>query len=57
MKIEMPSKEELIKQLKACNSGDEESDHINADEILLKIINDPKVTRVWNEISRNFWYA
>jgi len=57
MKIEMPSREELLKQLEACKTGDNEADHINAEEILLKLINDKEVTRIWNRISSNFWYA
>lgn len=49
--------EDLIEELKKCNTGDEEVDHLNADAILLKIINDERVTKVWNEIRDNFWYA
>jgi len=56
--IIMPSKKELLEQLKKCGKGSNwESCHIEADEILLKLINDEKVTKIWNKISSNFWYA
>lgn len=56
--IKKQSKEELLKQLKNCGKiTDTEGAHIEADEILLKIIDDEQVTKIWNKISAGFWYA
>ena len=58
MKKPIISKAELLKQLRLTGkSGDTGGAHINADELLLQYINDEDVTRVWNEVSANFWYA
>ena len=52
------SKEELIKELRKCGRNrDPEGAHIEADELLLKYINDQQITSVWNKISKFFWYA
>ncbi len=53
-------KEELLKELakeETYNDGtmDIEKTHIKADELLLKFINDPEVTEVFNKICK--WYA
>lgn len=47
--------ERLIADLEACNSGDEEGGHGNADRLLLEYINDPRVTEAYDAIDR--WYA
>ena len=58
MKKPIISKAELLKQLRLMGEDrDRESAHVNADELLLQYINDEDVTRVWNEVSANFWYA
>ena len=58
MKKPIISKAELLKRLRLTGkSGDREGAHINADELLLQYINDEDVTRVWNKVSSNFWYA
>jgi hypothetical protein len=54
---EIISKEELLKRLKACNTSDREDNHIEADELLLQYINDEDITKIWNKISSEFWYA
>lgn len=49
------TREELIAALRHCTTGDCEADHANADELLLKYINDPEVTAAFNDIDK--WYA
>lgn len=52
------TKEELIKSLQrlSANGGcDPESDHGEADELLLDYIDDPDVRSAFNEIEK--WYA
>lgn len=49
------AKEDIIKQLKECNSGDLEGDHGKADKLLLKYINDKEVKEVFDNIEK--WYA
>jgi len=49
------TKEELIAKLKACNTGDCEMDHCDADDLLLAFIDDPEVTEAFNDIDK--WYA
>lgn len=36
-------------------TGDQESDHLRADKLLLKFIDDPRVTLAFNAIDK--WYA
>ena len=48
--------DELIKQLKALQSGfDKESSHVQADQLLLEFIDDPRVTEAFKDIDK--WYA
>jgi hypothetical protein len=49
--------EELREKLiKAFNGpGDKELTHMDADDLLLEYINDPEVTRIFNEADK--WYA
>jgi hypothetical protein len=51
------TKQELITELNkiAKMSGDIEVDHIKADDLLLKYINDNEVTTAFNNILK--WYA
>lgn len=47
---------ELVKQLKVIAQGsDSESDHLRADDLLLKFINKPSVTKAYSSIKK--WYA
>lgn len=46
------TKEELIKQLKALEDGDQETSHIKADELLIEFINDPDVTDAFYSIDK-----
>ena len=48
------NKEELIKRLKI-DSGDEEVDHGNADDLLLEYIDDNEITEAFNSVDK--WYA
>lgn len=47
--------QQLIDDLKACNSGDIEDDHADADRLLLDYINDLGVTEAYDAIDK--WYA
>lgn len=49
--------EELKEQLRAIadNPGQIDEDHIHADVLLLKYINDPEVTELFESIEK--WYA
>lgn len=52
------TKEELIeklKELKQRNEREAEGTHIEADELLLKFINDPDVSKAFEDLER--WYA
>jgi hypothetical protein len=55
------TKKDLILALKAIiqrqktDSFDPECDHVDADELLLAYINDPDVTKTFNDIEK--WYA
>jgi hypothetical protein len=49
------TKEELIKQLKDLEGGDQETSHIKADELLIEFINDPEVTDAFECIDK--WYS
>lgn len=56
------TRDELITQLKAigekvkqAKNYDEESGHAEADELLLRYINDPEIEAAYN--SFNHWYA
>ena len=51
------TKEELIQKLKDLqNTGwNREEPHVNADRALLKFINDPEITKEYDEIDK--WYA
>jgi len=44
--------EELIEELEKCRTGDEESDHLRADKLLLKFIDDQRVTAAFNDIEK-----
>ena len=48
-------KEDLIKRLRDCNSGDTENDHLTADDLLLEYIDDKEITDAYNEVDK--WYA
>ena len=48
-------KEELIKKLRDCNSGDIEIDHGTADDLLIEYIDDKDITDAYNEVHK--WYA
>ena len=51
------TKEELIKQLKICGKiVDRESAHCDADAFLLRYINDREISKIWNKVSRGFYY-
>ena len=49
------NKEELLKSLTECDTGDEERDHITADGLLLHYINDKDITLAFHNIPK--WYA
>ena len=50
------SKEELLQVLKDCAASyDQEGAHIEADEALIRYINDPEITEAFNAIDK--WYA
>lgn len=49
------NKEELIEALKNCNTGCEEANHLNADDLLLEYIDDDRVTEAFDDINK--WYA
>lgn len=46
---------ELIAKLKACNSGDCEADHCEADDLLLEFIGIAEVKEAFDAIEK--WYA
>jgi hypothetical protein len=46
---------ELLQALQKCNSGDREKDHVDADELLLKFIDNQNITRAFEAIEK--WYA
>lgn len=48
------TKEELIAKLQDLQ-GDTESNHVEADALLLKFINDPEITKAFCKIDK--WYA
>ena len=49
---------ELLKGLRAtAERTDREAAHIEAEELLLRYINKPSITRTWNKASCNFWYS
>jgi hypothetical protein len=48
-------KKELIEKLEQLNIGDPEFSHCEADDLLLKFIDDDKVTKAFNAIEK--WYA
>jgi hypothetical protein len=49
------TKEELLKALSECDEGDEEVNHVKADDLLLEYINDPEITLAFESIDK--WYA
>lgn len=51
------TKEELIEKLNDIyhTGGDEEVDHVKADNLLLEYIDCPDVTKIFNNIEK--WYA
>ncbi len=52
------STDELIAKLKAIaesGQGDQETDHVDADRLLLEYINNAEVTKAFDAISK--WYA
>ena len=49
------TKEELIRKLRDCNSGDIEIDHSNADDLLLEYIDDIERAAAYYEVNK--WYA
>lgn len=50
------TKAELLKELKKyIKNTDTEVAHIDADEALIKFINDPEITKAYNKIGK--WYA
>lgn len=49
------NKEYLLKQLEMCKHMETEEGHIRADELLLEYINDPEITKTFNELGK--WYA
>ena len=52
----METLKELIDKLKLLNNnGDEEINHIDADNLLLEYINNPEVTKAFHDIKK--WYA
>ncbi len=48
-------REELLAGLKLCNTGDEETDHLDADELLLNYIDEIDVSDAFDAINK--WYA
>jgi len=55
----MNRRDEIKKKLKSISEGDfpgdEEKAHIEADKLLLELINDPEITEYFNNIEK--WYA
>ena len=49
------TKEELLKALNECHTGDEERDHKKADDLLLEFINDTEIKLAFESIKK--WYA
>jgi hypothetical protein len=51
------TKQELLDALRAlkANESDPEENHVDADDLLLKFINDPEVTEAFNALHK--WYA
>lgn len=50
------TREELLRYLAQCaRDGDKERAHFNADDALLKFINDPRITEAFNSFEK--WYA
>jgi hypothetical protein len=50
------TKQELLDKLEDIvhNGGDEEADHANTDNLLLKYINEPDVTILFNKINKRY---
>ena len=53
LESESIDKNTLLSILK--NRDDPESDHLDADKALLKYINDPEITKAFNDIKK--WYS
>lgn len=49
------TKQELIDKLSLLHTGDDERDHINADDLLLEYINDKDISEAFECIEK--WYA
>jgi hypothetical protein len=49
------NKNELLKALSECFKGDEEINHIEADDLLLEYINDSEIKLAFESIKK--WYA
>lgn len=50
------SREEALRLLREkCNTGDVESDHANADAVLLELIDDDEIQEAYDAIDK--WYA
>ena len=49
------TKEQLLEKLKECANMDTESRHVEADNALLDYIDDEKVRKAFDELSK--WYA
>lgn len=50
------TKQELLDKLKECKLGNDlESQHIEADDLLLEYINDPDITKEYNSWDK--WYS
>lgn len=47
--------EELIEELKKLANDDPEENHLEADELLLKFINNEEVAKAFNDIKK--WYS
>ena len=51
------SKEELVEHLRAARLGDPATSHERAEELLLRVINDPEVTAPWEAAKEGWWYT
>lgn len=50
------TKRKLLKQLRALkNTGDTERDHVQADNLLIEYIDDPLITKAYDDLDK--WYA
>ena len=55
------TEDEAVEKLKQiCQDNDPESEHCDADELLVEFLRDqgfPELANTFDELSQNFWYA